>query len=191
LKRGKGLMFSTAHFGNWELMAAYCGLRGYPLAVVARRQKMDVFERYISWVRARSGNVVVEKKKSMRKLMRMLKDNGILGILMDHNVTRSEGVFVDFLGTPASTNKGPALLAVKMEVPVVPAFIVREGRGHKIVIGDEVHLVSTGDKDSDIVENTRRIIGPINDIIRRYPEQWFWVHRRWRTRPLDEVERKE
>jgi KDO2-lipid IV(A) lauroyltransferase len=190
LRRKKGVMCVTAHFGSWELMAASIGLLGYPVSVVARRQKIEAFEKYIVWTRTRSGNAVIEKKNAMRKLMRALSDNEIIGILMDHNVTRSEGVFVDFFGTPASTNKGPATLAMRTGSPVVPMFIMREGVRHRVVIGEEIPMRTTGDKEADVIENTARITREIERVVRSRPELWFWVHRRWRTRPTGEAQRK-
>ena len=185
LAKGKGVIFSTAHFGNWELMAAYCAVMVHPIDIIARKMDIKPIEEFMLWLRSRSGNRMIPKKKSMRKLLRVIKDNGVLGILVDQNVTRSEAVFVNFFDTLASTNKGPALIAQRTGAVVIPAFIIREGKGrtHRIVIEKEVELASSGDKDADTLENTQRITASVERMIRRYPEQWFWVHRRWRTRP--------
>lgn len=183
LSRKKGVLFFTAHFGNWELMAAYYGLTGHPVDIVARELDSPVFDSFVNWVRTRGANKVIPKNRAMRKLLKSLSQNGIIGILLDQNVTHTEGFFVDFFGTPACTNKGPAILAAASGAAVVPTFIVRSGMKHKIVIGKGVKLANTGDKEKDAFENTARCTKVIEDMIRKHPEQWFWVHRRWKTRP--------
>ncbi|MBI5643295.1 MAG: lysophospholipid acyltransferase family protein [Deltaproteobacteria bacterium] len=185
--RGKGVILCTAHFGNWELQAVYFGIKGYTIDLVVREADNPVFEEFIYWVRTKSsGNNMIYKRRAMRKLLTRLSEKGLVMILMDQNVTRSEGVFVDFFGTPACTNKGPALLAVASGAPVVPVFMIRTDKGHRIEIQEEIRLVNTGDKERDSEENTRRCTKVIEDTIRKYPEQWFWVHRRWKTRPESE-----
>ena len=179
----KGVILFTAHFGNWELMAAAYGLSGFPIDIVVRELDSPVAEAFTAWVRTASGNKLVEKNRSMLKLVKTLSTNGIAGILLDQNVADVEGVFVDFFGTPACTNKGPALLAGMSGAVVLPTFIVREGVRHTIVIGERVDLADTGDKHADAIENTARCTKIIEEQVRAHPEQWFWVHRRWKTRP--------
>lgn len=183
LDRKKGVMLITGHFGNWELFPPAMGLAGFPLDIVARELDDPVFEEFIKWVRTRHGHRAISKNRSMRKLMKSLSENGITLILVDQNVALAEGVFVDFFGAPACTNKGPALLAAATKAAVVPAFIVREGRGHRLLVLDEVEVADTGDREADVLENTRRFTSVVEAIVRRYPDQWFWVHRRWKTRP--------
>ncbi len=179
---GKGIIFITAHFGNWELMAAASALRGYPLDVVARRQKGSSVEKFVEWVRSSPGNRVIDKRGSMRELLRTLSGERLLGILVDQNVSRKEGLFVDFLGTPACTNKGPALLALKKGAAVLPVFSFRQGRRHRVVVGEQFALPDTGDRDRDILILTESITDAVAEAVRKAPEQWFWVHRRWKTR---------
>lgn len=183
LSKKKGVLLFTAHFGNWELMAAYYGLSGFPIDVVARELDSPVAEEFVKWVRTRSGNTVVSKNRAMRRLLKSLSQNGIAGILLDQNVALAEGVFVDYFGVPACTNKGPALLAEASGAAMVPTFIMREGRGHRLVIGKEVELRYSGDREADALENTARCTRVIEEVVRKHPEQWFWVHRRWKTRP--------
>lgn len=183
LKKGRGVILCTAHFGNWELLAASLACRGYRLDIVAREIDNPVFEEFVTWVRTRSGNLVCGKHKAMRKLLRGLSNNSIVGILLDQNVTGREGYFIDFFGVPACTNKGPALLAESSGAAVVPAFIRRHGNGHRVEVGPEIEMIDTGDRERDAQENTRRCTKTIEEMIRRYPDQWFWVHRRWKTRP--------
>lgn len=189
LKKGKGVIFITAHFGNWELMAAYYGLKGLPVDIVARELDNPAFEEFVKWARQRSGNRIVSKSRAMRRLLKTLASNGIAGILLDQNVAAAEGVFVDFFGALACTNKGPAMLAAMSNAAIIPTFILREGRKHRIIIGKEIERVNTGDKDHDALVNTARMTKVIEDIIRKHPEQWFWVHRRWKTRPPEETAR--
>ncbi len=183
LKKGKGVILFTAHLGNWELMAAYYGLKGFPIDVVARELDSPALEAFVKWTRERSGNRIVSKSRAMRKLLRTLASNGIAGILLDQNVALAEGVFVDFFGAPACTNKGPALVAAVSGAAAVPTFILREGEKHRIIIDKEVELINTGNREGDAVENTARMTKVIEDVVRRHPEQWFWLHRRWKTRP--------
>ncbi len=181
--KGKGIIICTAHFGNWELLGATLGLIGFPLEVVVRNPDTPVFDNFVAWVRTSSGNRSIHKKNAMLRLMRALKGNGTLGILLDQNVTRREGVFINFFGRTACTNKGPALLAAASSSAVLPTFIIRDGLTHRIVISAPLKLVNTGDKEKDVIENTAIMTRPIEEIIRKYPEQWFWVHRRWKTHP--------
>ncbi|MFQ5330156.1 MAG: lysophospholipid acyltransferase family protein [Thermodesulfobacteriota bacterium] len=189
LKGGKGVIFITAHLGNWELMAAYYGLTGYPVDVVVRDIDSPLVNEFVRWVRTRSGNRVVPKRKSMRGLLRTLKSGGIVGVLLDQNVTWSEGVFVNFFGKLACTNKGAALLAAASGATVVPTFTVREGRGHRIIIGHEIEVVKSGNRSSDVVENTARFTHAIEEMVRQHPDQWFWIHQRWKSRPENDPRR--
>lgn len=181
--KGQGVIFLTGHFGNWELMAIFYALRGYPVDIVVRDLDNPVVDEFIRWVRTRAGNRAISKGRSMRELMRVLSKGGIVGVLLDQNVTWSEGVFVNFFNQPACTNKGTALLALASNAAVVPTFIVRDGNRHKIIIGEEIALINTGDRAKDQLRNTALFTEVIEDFVRRYPEQWFWLHQRWKSRP--------
>jgi len=186
LRRGKGVMLLTAHYGNWELLHASLGHMGYSLELVVRKLDSPTFEEFVSWVRARSGINIVYKVKAMLPLVRRLNANAVAMILADQNTTRGEGYFVDFFGTPACTNKGPALLAQKTAAAVLPVFIVRDGTRHTVEVHEELEFVSTGDRDADARANTAVYTKAVEMAIRAHPEQWFWVHRRWKTRPPSE-----
>ncbi|MFY9941056.1 MAG: lysophospholipid acyltransferase family protein, partial [Desulfobacterales bacterium] len=112
-----------------------------------------------------------------------LRGNRTVGILLDQNAKRDQGVFVDFFGKPVSTNKGLAQLALKTKTPVYPMFLVRQARGFKVILKDQIPLTTTGDPARDIALNTRRYNRVLEEMIRRYPDQWFWVHRRWKKQP--------
>ncbi|MFQ5354015.1 MAG: lysophospholipid acyltransferase family protein [Thermodesulfobacteriota bacterium] len=183
LKRGKGVILFTAHLGNWELQAAWYAIMGYRGDVVVRDMDSPLAARLMEWMRTRHGQTMVLKKRSMRRLLKTLSRGGMVGILLDQNVARVEGVFVDFFGVPACTNKGPAMLAAVSGAAVIPTFITRRQGGHRVTIGPEIELLRSGDKDRDALENTARMTAVIEQAIRRNPGQWFWVHRRWKTRP--------
>jgi KDO2-lipid IV(A) lauroyltransferase len=183
LKRGKGVLLLTAHYGNWELLHAALGHRGYTLELVVRRLDSPLFEQFVKWVRTRSGINIVYKVKAMLPLVRRLNSNSVAMILADQNTVREEGYFVDFFGVPTCTNKGPALLAQKTGAAVLPVFIVREGSRHRVEVWEEIELANTGDKDVDAEQNTAAFARAVEKAIRARPEQWFWVHRRWKTRP--------
>ena len=184
LKKGKGVFILTGHFGNWEIMSAAVSLRFDKLSVVARPFDFQPFDNVMNDLRSRFGTEIIPKQKAMRKLLNAIKEKRMVGILLDQNVDWYAGVFVNFLGRWACTNKGLALLALKTGAPVIPAFTVRQKDGrYRIIFGDEIRLVRTGDKTKDIEENTALFTRVIEDYVRRYPDHWFWFHMRWKTRP--------
>jgi KDO2-lipid IV(A) lauroyltransferase len=183
LQKGKGVILLTAHYGNWELLHAALGHKGYSLELVVRKLDSPFFEKFVRWVRTRSGINIVYKVKAMLPLVRRLNSNAVAMILADQNTVREEGFFVDFFGFPASTNKGPALLARKTGAAVLPVFIVRDGTRHRVEVWEELELANTSDRERDAQENTAAFTKAVEEAIRLHPEQWFWVHRRWKTRP--------
>lgn len=182
-RRGFGVLVLTGHLGSWELLADAAGMLGYPINVVYRPFDFKALDRFFENFRGRSGARLFSKARSMRKILRSLKNNELVGILLDQNAGRRAGVFVDFFGKSACTNKGLALIAQKTRAPVVPVFLIREARAYRMTVGPEIPLIETGDKQRDLRENTRQYNRVLESMIRRYPEQWFWVHRRWKTRP--------
>lgn len=181
--KGRGVIFLTGHFGNWELMAVFYALKNYPVDIVARDLDNRIVDEFVRWVRTNTGNRIVAKGRSMRELIRILAKGGTVGILLDQNVTWSEGVFVHFFNKLACTNKGTALLAVASGAAVVPTFIIRQGKRHRVIIGEEVAVKNTGNRAADQLENTALFTNVIEDFVRRHPEQWFWLHQRWKSRP--------
>jgi KDO2-lipid IV(A) lauroyltransferase len=187
--KNKGLLLFGAHFGNWELQAVAASLLIRPILFVYRRMDNPFLENIITWVRSVSGNIPLSKSRAMRHLLRHLKDNGILGILIDQNWSRQEGCFVEFFGRPACTTNGLALLALHTEAPVVPAFMARMPNGkYRLMIGEEVALTRTGDRQEEIIVNTQKFTRIIEDMVRQYPDQWFWPHQRWKTQPVIDTE---
>jgi KDO2-lipid IV(A) lauroyltransferase len=183
-EKGRGVLVLTAHFGNWELMPVLGAHLKHPCSYVYRPLDAAPLEKFLARTRTRYGGTKIPKKRSFRKILKFLDQKGLVFLLMDQNVRRQEGVFVPFFNNLAATNKGLALLALKTGAPVVPIFLLREETGFKGLILPEVPQINTGDKEKDIEANTLAYNRVIESVVRRYPEQWFWVHRRWKTRPL-------
>lgn len=190
LAKNKGVLLFSAHFGNWELEAATVGILVKPCVVIYRLLDSPTLENLVLWVRSSLGNIPLPKERAMRSLLRHLKNNAILGILIDQNMAWQEGVFVDYFGRPACTTDGVALLALHTGSPVLPAFMVRRPDGkYRFIIGREVEIVRTGNKDDNIRINTQNFTKIIEDVVRQYPDQWFWVHQRWKTKASQIVKR--
>jgi KDO2-lipid IV(A) lauroyltransferase len=183
-KRGRGVLVLTAHFGNWELMPVIGAHLKYPCSYVYRPLNAPVLEKFLARTRTRFGGKKIPKKRSFRKILKFLGQKGLVFLLMDQNVQRKESVFVPFFNQTAATNKGLALLALKTGAPVVPIFLIREESGFKGLILPEVPLIDTGEKEKDIEANTLAYNRVIESVVRRHPDQWFWVHRRWKTKPM-------
>jgi KDO2-lipid IV(A) lauroyltransferase len=184
----KGAVIATAHFGNWELLAYAHGLLAHPVTLVHRPMHNPLFDDAITTIRAAAGTRSIKKKAAAKEALRALKQHQILVVPADQNQTLSFGVFVDFFGKPACTTPGAARLAMLTGAPVFPVFLVREGESgrHRVEVLPEIAMVSTGDRDADIRLNTQRCSDVIEAMIRRYPEQWIWFHKRWKTRPPGE-----
>lgn len=183
LKKGKGVLALTGHLGNWEMVSAVSAVRFGNTAVVARSMDFKPLERLVIDVRSRYGTEIIPKQRSMRKVLMTLRQNKMIGILLDQNVDWYEGAFVNFFGRPACTNKGLALVALKTGAPVVPIFSAKAKDGrYRIMIGKEVDLIRTGDKRKDVEENTALFTRIIERYVREHPEQYFWFHKRWKTR---------
>ena len=182
VNKGKGVLSLTAHFGNWELLTIVGAILDIKLGIVYRPLDFPPLNQIIVDLRTRFGAELIQRRKSFRKILLLLREKGTAALLMDQNVDWYEGVFVDFFGRPTCTNKGMALLALKSDAPVVPVFLVRESGGFTVKFFPEIPLVKTGDRTKDIEINTQRYTRAIESMVRQYPEQWFWVHRRWKTR---------
>lgn len=189
MAQGRGALLLTAHFGNWELLAVAHWLSGYPLSVVVRPLDSPFLDRLAARFRERSGAELIPKWRALPAVLDALRRQRMVAFLLDQNALRREGVFVQFFGRPASTSKSLALLALRTGAPVVPIFIHREpDGGHRAVIEPEIPPPRTGDRDKDIAAYTAAFTRCVEDTIRRRPEQWFWVHRRWRTRPISSTQ---
>lgn len=187
LEKNKGVLMFGAHFGNWELGAAAMPLILKPLAVIYRSLDNSILDNLVLQVRSSTGNTPVSKERAMLQMLRTLRRNEILGILIDQNMASYEGVFVDFFERPACTTNGLALLAIRTQAPVVPGYIVRLENGkYRLVFKEEMRIIRTGDEDEDIVINTQNFTRVIEGTVREYPDQWLWIHQRWKTKPWQE-----
>lgn len=180
--KGKGVLALTAHIGNWELLAAIAAMTDTPVNIVYRPLDFLPLENFFVDLRTRFRTNLIPKANSMRKILSCLKNGEVVLMLMDQNVDWYEGVFADYFGHPACTSKGLALIALKTGSPVIPAFLVRDLSGFSAEIMPEIPLINTGDKIRDIEENTQQYNAVIEKFVRRFPEQWFWVHQRWKTK---------
>ncbi len=184
MDKGKGVLFLVAHFGNWELMPIAAHLGNMPVRIVYRPLDTPWVDHFFKMSRSRFGHQPVPTHRgTMRQIYVNLKRGYPVGMLMDQNVDWYEGVFVDFFGRRACTNTGMALLALRSEAPVLPAFMVRTPSGFHAVFGPELPLIRTGDRIKDVELNTQQYNRVIECYVRRFPDQWFWVHQRWKTRP--------
>jgi len=181
LKEKKGVIALSCHLGNWELLAAYFGLKGYPTNVVARPLRDQRLDRLINSLRHSKNINVISRGSSFKKILSALKENEIVGILPDQDINSIDGVFVDFFGRKAYTPTGPVLLAMASRSPMLPVFCIRQNGKHKLFVDDPITLEITGDKDRDIFVNTQRWSGRIEGYIRNNPSQWVWMHKRWKT----------
>jgi KDO2-lipid IV(A) lauroyltransferase len=186
--RNKGVLFLTAHFGAWELSAFAHSLHGHWLHIVMRPMDNEYLDRLIQSYRTMHGNKTVGKDDFVRGLLSAMKAGETVGILMDTNMTPPQGVFVNFFGIPACTASGLARIALRTDAAVVPGFTIWDNAlgKYRLRFDPALELVRTGHLETDIIANTQRFTGVIEKYVRRYPEQWLWVHRRWKTRPEGE-----
>jgi KDO2-lipid IV(A) lauroyltransferase len=184
-ERDTGGLILSGHFGNWELLVYAHGRRGYPVSMVHRTIANPLVDSWLNGIRARAGTRLVRKARAAVGVLRAMRDHELLVLPFDQNSTRGLGVFVPFFGLPASTNSGIARIALRTDAPIVPVFIVREGRSarHVVHVLPLLHAEHTGDFERDVVDTTARCSRVFEDMVRRYPEQWLWIHRRWKTRP--------
>jgi Kdo2-lipid IVA lauroyltransferase/acyltransferase len=181
---GKGILLLSAHLGNWELLALAHVLSAFELSIVVRPLDEPLLQRLAERFRRRSGVELIGKRRALRDILDALRRGRMVGILLDQNSSRSEGVFVPFFGVPASTSKGLAIISLRSGAPVVPVFIRRVDGGHHRV---EVEPPLPVPADGDVRAYTAAFTRTIEAAIRRTPEQWFWMHERWRTQPRPEM----
>jgi KDO2-lipid IV(A) lauroyltransferase len=187
-KRGKGVLYLTGHIGAWELSSFAHALYGFPLHYMARRIDNPKIDALVNRHRCLSGNRPIFKNESARVMLKVLKEAGTVGILSDQNTMPEEAVFVDFFGKLASTTTGIARVALHTDAAVVPGYAVWDEhlRKYRLRFEPPVELIRTGDAERDVLENTQKFTNVIEEIVRKYPEQWVWVHGRWNTRPPGE-----
>jgi KDO2-lipid IV(A) lauroyltransferase len=183
--KGKGVLFLTAHFGGWELSAFAHSLHGHWLHIVMRPMDNEYLDRLLQNYRTMHGNKTVPKDDFVRGLLAATKAGETVGILMDTNMTPPQGIFVDFFGIPACTASGLARIALRTDAAVVPGFTIWDPalKKYRLRFDPALELIRTADLEADIAANTQVFTKVIEDYVRNHPEQWLWVHRRWKTRP--------
>jgi KDO2-lipid IV(A) lauroyltransferase len=181
LEKKKGALLLISHFGNWEMMGLMSKVIGNPIMVLAKPMKKNQWvDRFITKIRSASGLEVISTVNASRKVMKALSQNRVVGILIDQRAKRSEGIWADFFGRKAPTTPGLAVLAMKTGAPILPVFMVRDGfQTHRLIVKEPLELIRTGDIKKDVEANTQLFNHTLESMIRQYPDQWFWVHRRW------------
>jgi KDO2-lipid IV(A) lauroyltransferase len=186
--RGKGVLFMTAHLGGWEIGSFVHSMHGHWLNIVARRMDNRHLERWLRRLRELHGNRMHDKDEYARGLLLAMKRGEIVAALMDTNMTPPQGVFVRYFGLPACTASGLARVAMRTGAAVLPAFTIwDEALGkYRLHFEPEIPTIRTGDDESDAIANTQNYTAAIEQAVRKNPDQWLWVHRRWKTRPPGE-----
>ncbi len=183
LAQGKGAIILTGHFGNWELLAASISATVAPLTPIVRKLRSPRLNALVSRYREKAGYATIDRDTGVRQALRCLKRNELLGIVADVDTTVN-GVFVDFFGKPAYTPYSPVAFALKTGAAILPTFIVRQSDGtHRAIIEPPLALERCDVKEEELVINTQKFTKIIETYVRKYPEQWIWMHKRWKTRP--------
>ena len=190
LAGGKGVICTIAHFGNWELMGGYTALKGYPCVVIARKIYFEKYDHYVVSLRKKMRVQTIYRDEPVRNMLSVLRQNRMLGFVVDQDVESVDGVFVNFFGKPAYTPTAPVRFAMASGAPIVPVFIIREGMRHRMIVEKPMTLELSGDKEEDVRINTQKWVEVQEKYIRQYPHLWVWNHRRWRTAECHPEERK-
>ena len=185
---GKGVILYTGHLGAWELTSFGVSVIGHPLTFLVRRLDNPKVEEIVDKARTRFGNQTVNKLGAARSMVKILRSGEVLGLLIDLNTLGDEGIFVDFFGVPASTNFMIAKLALRTQSPIIPLFSpwLEDKKKFGLQFGEPVIPQSTGDEEGDVKHLISTLTLIIEDRIRKYPDQWLWIHKRWKTRPRGE-----
>jgi KDO2-lipid IV(A) lauroyltransferase len=183
---GHGILFLSAHFGNFELLVLAASLHGFPLALVQRPLRNPLIAARVNRARESGGNVTVARRRAGRAVLRLLRQDIMVGLAIDLDVRR--GIFVDFFSMPASTTEAPAKLATVSHAPLLAGFIVREGATprHRVAIMPEIEVPREGTREEAVRQCTQHFTTAFEEMVRRYPDHWNWIHRRWKTRPPGE-----
>ena len=183
LSAGRGILVLTGHFGNFELLSVGHSLHGHPIAIVQRPNRNPVIDRAVAARRLRHGNLTISRKGAGREVLRLLRQNWMVAVPLDLDVRH--GLFVDFFSLKASTSDALARLAIATRAPVLPAFMVRDGTStrHRITILPPIEAHRSADRDKMLLRYTQQFTTIFEDMVRRYPDHWNWIHRRWKTRP--------
>jgi KDO2-lipid IV(A) lauroyltransferase len=180
---GRGIIFVTGHFGSWEVFNLLPPAFDEEINILVRRLDNGLVEDYVDSLRTKFGTVTLGKREAPRRLYKLLSEAKTVGILADLNAQTRDGVFVDFFGVPASTTASIAKLALKSNAVILPAFAVWEDDKYAVYLEPPIEYENTGDAERDILDISKKFTNVIERYVRKYPEQWLWVHKRWNTRP--------
>ncbi len=184
LAEGKGLISISAHLGNWELLAAAVILEGFPAAVVGRRLYYEPYDRWLVSLRRSLGVRTIYRDQAAREILGLLKKNGIVGLVPDQDVDSLEGVYVDFFGRPAYTPVAPVRLALITGAPLLVNFLIREPDDrYRVILGEVLRPRVQTTREEAIQHTTAAWMKQVEKVVRQYPEQWAWMHHRWKTQP--------
>lgn len=185
MAEGRGVIAFTGHVGNWELAGAYLAARGIPIDAVARRMNNTLFDAYLNQARTDVGMTVVYDDEAVRRIPRAMKQGRLVGLVADQGVMGLASTFVPFFGRPAKTPRGPAVFALRYKVPILFISALLQPSGKYRLFVEEIPAVDTGDRDADVDATVARFTASLERMVRRYPEQYFWHHRRWKRQPPD------
>lgn len=184
LAQGHGVLMITGHFGNWELLGAWLAQNGYPLRVVGTPLENPELDKMVVEMRNQAGYTNIARGAGTREIIRSLRQGCAIGMLIDQD-TRVQGSFVRFFGLLAHTPTGPVLLAKKFGIPIIPIFMhMADDLSYRIECEHPLSLQYTGDDERDLIDNTQRCSDVYEQVIRRFPAQWAWMHQRWKTKPV-------
>src|SRR4030095_15357186 len=185
---GRGAILFTAHLGAWELTSYGLSLRGHQVSFLVRPIDNPKIEERVDRYRTRTGNRTLDKFSAARSMVKVLRSGEFLGLLIDLNALEDEAIFVNFFGVPASTNFMTAKLALRNDVPIIPVFAPWDKTRQKFLlqVNEPIEFARSDDEEADVRELTTRLTQHFEDQIRRYPDQWLWIHKRWKTRPRGE-----
>ena len=181
LAGNKGAVIAAAHSGNWELMGGALAMAGIPLVGVAMKQKSSGADRFINEYRTMIG-MHITYKTGVREMFDMLRKGWAIGLLMDQDTNRHDGIILDFFGQPTNCTPGAASMARFQDVPIITAFMHRDAQGqHTLIVDGPFHVTKTRDKRADVRQTTQLLTKAIEAHVRKYPEEWFWLHDRWKS----------
>ena len=187
-KSDKGMIFITCHFGNWEVLGAWLGQNGFPMKVVGTTVFDPRLDKILVETRKIAGNTNIARGKGTREIIRTIKKGDAVGMLIDQD-TKAQSIFVNFFGKLTHTPTGPAVLARRLNVPIIPIFMyLNEELNYVLECQPQLELIRTEDEEYDVLVATQKISDTYEAMIRRYPEQWVWMHKRWKTQPKPEIQ---
>jgi len=188
LAQGRGAVVLGFHFGNWELLGFTLRMKGYPGALIARRIYFHKYDKFVNRLRQRFDARVIYREETPKKMLRELKSGGVLGVLADQDIDSVDGVFVDFFGKSAYTPQAPVKIAMAAKTKIVPIFVVRKkDNTHKLVVEEAIDVTSGGRTEEEVKRYTQMWTSLLEKYVRKYPEQWVWLHRRWKTEKVSKT----